>query len=105
MNGTGRTRGVVWISTRGATGSGTPGYDLYIDDIVITDITDAQAVQTTADATASAVDSLTTKVSQQDNNISSIGNRTTALENGLSVTNASVNKGGCQHGSEHCIIR
>ncbi|WP_458294923.1 host specificity protein J [Klebsiella michiganensis] len=92
MNGTGRTRGVVWISTRGATGSGTPGYDLYIDDIVITDITDAQAVQTTADATASAVDSLTTKVSQQDNNISSIGNRTTALENGLSVTNASVNK-------------
>ena len=92
MNGTGRTRGVVWISTRGATGSGTPGYDLYIDDIVITDITDAQAVQTTADATASAVDSLTTKVSQQDNNISSIGNRTTVLENGLSVTNASVNK-------------
>ncbi|WP_412098983.1 phage tail tip protein [Klebsiella michiganensis] len=92
MNGTGRTRGVVWISTRGATGSGTPGYDLYIDDIVITDITDVQAVQTTADATASAVDSLTTKVSQQDNNISSIGNRTTALENGLSVTNASVNK-------------
>ncbi len=92
MNGTGRTRGVVWISTRGATGSGTPGYDLYIDDIVITDITDAQAAQTTADVTASAVDSLTTKVNQQDNNISSIGSRTTALENDLSVTNASVNK-------------
>ncbi|MEX7531013.1 DUF1983 domain-containing protein [Klebsiella pneumoniae] len=92
MNGAGRTRGVVWISTRGATGSGTPGYDLYIDDVVITDITDAQAAQTTADATASAVDSLTTKVSQQDNTISSIGSRTTALENGLSTTNADVSK-------------
>ncbi|PZA70369.1 hypothetical protein C3J87_09895, partial [Klebsiella pneumoniae subsp. pneumoniae] len=92
MNGTGRTRGVVWISTRGATGSGTPGYDLYIDDVVITDITDAQAAQTTADATASAVDSLTTKVSHQDNTISSIGSRTTALENGLSTTNADVSK-------------
>ncbi|MEE7534908.1 hypothetical protein IV503_25070, partial [Klebsiella huaxiensis] len=92
MNGAGRTRGVVWISTRGATGSGTPGYDLYIDDVVITDITDAQDALNVADATASAVDSLTTKVSQQDNTISSIGSRTTALENGLSTTNADVSK-------------
>ncbi|HBQ8996979.1 TPA: hypothetical protein L9C50_006157, partial [Klebsiella variicola subsp. variicola] len=27
-NGAGRTRAVVWISTRGATGNGTPGYSL-----------------------------------------------------------------------------
>ncbi|ROE94976.1 hypothetical protein C4Y83_027955, partial [Klebsiella pneumoniae subsp. pneumoniae] len=40
-NGAGRTRAVVWISTRGATGNGTPGYSLYIDDLVITDVTDA----------------------------------------------------------------
>ncbi|RUL17508.1 hypothetical protein ELP98_15355, partial [Klebsiella pneumoniae subsp. pneumoniae] len=42
-NGGGRTRAVVWISTRGASGSGTPGYSLYIDDLVITDVTDAKA--------------------------------------------------------------
>ncbi|MHC7930020.1 hypothetical protein ACYA18_29020, partial [Klebsiella pneumoniae] len=36
-------------------------------------------------ASASAVDSLTTKVNQQGTSISSIGNRTTSLENGLST--------------------
>ncbi|MBZ4256171.1 hypothetical protein LAN29_21600, partial [Mycobacterium tuberculosis] len=54
-NGGGRTRAVVWISTRGATGNGTPGYSLYIDDLVITDVTDAKAAQDASDATASAV--------------------------------------------------
>ncbi|EPG6146882.1 phage tail protein, partial [Klebsiella pneumoniae] len=42
---TGHTRGVFWISTRGTTGTGTPGYDLYIDDVVVTDITDAKEAQ------------------------------------------------------------
>ncbi|HHS9650000.1 TPA: TipJ family phage tail tip protein [Klebsiella oxytoca] len=86
----GATRAVVWISTRGANGSNTPGYNLYIDDLVITDVTDAYNAQGTADAAASAVDSLTTKVTQQGDTLSSIGNRTTALENGLKTTNSTV---------------
>ncbi|MEE7534585.1 DUF1983 domain-containing protein [Klebsiella huaxiensis] len=86
----GATRAVVWISTRGANGSNTPGYNLYIDDMVITDVTDAYNAQSTADATASAVDSLTTTVTQQGDTLSSIGNRTTALENGLKTTNTNV---------------
>ena len=88
----GATRAVVWISTRGANGSNTPGYNLYIDDLVITDVTDAYNAQGTADAAASAVDSLTTKVTQQGDTLSSIGNRTTALENGLKTTNSTVSQ-------------
>ena len=53
------------MACRGAIGTGTPGYDLYADNIVITDITDAKAAQDTASAAASAVDYLTTTVSQQ----------------------------------------
>ncbi|HHR0874360.1 TPA: TipJ family phage tail tip protein [Klebsiella oxytoca] len=88
----GATRAVVWISTRGANGSNTPGYNLYIDDLVITDVTDAYNAQGTADAAASAVDSLTTKVTQQGDTLSSIGSRTTALENGLKTTNSTVSQ-------------
>lgn len=88
----GATRAVVWISTRGANGSNTPGYNLFIDDMVITDVTDAYNAQSTADATASAVDSLTTQVSQQGDILTSIGSRTTMLENGLNTTNGNVNK-------------
>ena len=88
----GATRAVIWISTRGANGSNTPGYNLYIDDLVITDVTDAYNAQGTADAAASAVDSLTTKVTQQGDTLSSIGSRTTALENGLKTTNSTVSQ-------------
>ena len=88
----GATRAVVWISTRGANGSNTPGYNLYIDDLVITDVTDAYNAQGTADAAASAVDTLTTKVTQQGDTLSSIGSRTTALENGLKTTNSTVSQ-------------
>ncbi|HBM2949715.1 DUF1983 domain-containing protein [Klebsiella oxytoca] len=88
----GATRAVVWISTRGANGSNTPGYNLYIDDLVITDVTDAYNAQGTADAAASAVDSLTTKVTLQGDTLSSIGSRTTALENGLKTTNSTVSQ-------------
>ncbi|OZJ17724.1 hypothetical protein CEP03_27485, partial [Klebsiella pneumoniae] len=65
-NGGGRTRAVVWISTRGASGSGTPGYSLYIDDLVITDVTDAKAAQDASDATASAVSGLTARVTDAE---------------------------------------
>ncbi|MEQ4874018.1 DUF1983 domain-containing protein [Klebsiella oxytoca] len=88
----GKTRAVIWVACRGATGSGTQGYDLYADNIVITDITDAKAAQDTANAAASAVDALTTTVSQQGDTLSSIGNRTTALENGLKTTNSTVSQ-------------
>ncbi|WP_411170890.1 TipJ family phage tail tip protein [Klebsiella michiganensis] len=88
----GATRAVVWISTRGANGSNTPGYNLFIDDMVITDVTDAYNAQSTADATASAVDSLTTQVSQQGDILTSVGSRTIMLENGLNTTNGNVNK-------------
>nr|WP_249415953.1 MULTISPECIES: carbohydrate binding domain-containing protein [unclassified Klebsiella] len=64
----------------------------YVTDWHCRNITAAANAQATADATASAVESLTTKVSQQGDTLSSIGNRTTALENGLSTTNANVSK-------------
>ncbi|HGY1289459.1 TPA: carbohydrate binding domain-containing protein [Raoultella ornithinolytica] len=64
----------------------------YATDWHCRNITAAAKAQATADATASAVDSLTTTVSQQGDTLSSIGNRTTALENGLSTTNANVSK-------------
>ncbi|MEQ0077479.1 DUF1983 domain-containing protein, partial [Klebsiella sp. CN_Kp118] len=83
MNGTGRTRGVVWISTRGATGSGTPGYDLYIDDVVITDITDAQDALNVADASTTAVNSLTTRVTDAENKITAQSQQLTSLQSSL----------------------
>ncbi|HHR1031379.1 TPA: TipJ family phage tail tip protein [Klebsiella michiganensis] len=84
MNGTGRTRGVVWISTRGATGSGTPGYDLYIDDIVITDVTDAQKALDVADASTTAVSGLTTRVTNAETKITAHSQKITSLQSSLS---------------------
>lgn len=84
MNGTGRTRGVVWISTRGATGSGTPGYDLYIDDIVITDVTDAQTALDVADASTTAVSGLTTRVTNAETKITAHSQQITSLQSSLS---------------------
>ncbi|YBH93929.1 phage tail protein (plasmid) [Klebsiella pneumoniae] len=68
---TGHTRGVFWISTRGSTGTGTPGYDLYIDDVVVTDITDAKEAQDSADANASALTSLTSRVTNVEGQVTS----------------------------------
>ncbi|MDK1956699.1 carbohydrate binding domain-containing protein, partial [Klebsiella pneumoniae] len=78
-NGAGRTRAVVWISTRGATGNGTPGYSLYIDDLVITDVTDAKAAQDASDATASAVSGLTARVTDAEGKITAQAQQQTAL--------------------------
>ncbi|HAU6254662.1 TPA: DUF1983 domain-containing protein, partial [Klebsiella oxytoca] len=63
------TRSHVWVSTRGQNGSNTPGYAAYIDDFVITDITDAADAQATADANATAISSLQTKVSDIDGKV------------------------------------
>ncbi|EPH2566550.1 TipJ family phage tail tip protein, partial [Klebsiella pneumoniae] len=78
-NGAGRTRAVVWISTRGATGNGTPGYSLYLDDLVITDVTDAKAAQDASDATASAVSGLTARVTDAEGKITAQAQQQTAL--------------------------
>jgi hypothetical protein len=64
----------------------------YATDWHCRNITAAARAQGTADATAKAVDSLTTTVTQQGNLLTSTGNRTTQLENGLATTNAAVAK-------------
>ncbi|WP_235891692.1 DUF1983 domain-containing protein [Klebsiella spallanzanii] len=86
------TRGLVWISCRGATGSGTPGYELYIDDVVITDITDANAAQNTANANASALTALTSRVTSAEGTLTSQSNAVTKLQNDLATTNSNVSK-------------
>ncbi|HGK3754288.1 TPA: DUF1983 domain-containing protein [Klebsiella pneumoniae] len=89
-NGAGRTRAVVWISTRGASGSGTPGYSLYIDDLVITDVTDAKAAQDASDATASAVSGLTARVTDAEGKITAQAQQQTALASKVDNANSRV---------------
>ncbi len=89
-NGAGRTRAVVWISTRGATGNGTSGYSLYIDDLVITDVTDAKAAQDASDATASAVSGLTARVTDAEGKITAQAQQQTALASKVDNANSRV---------------
>ncbi|MDS6688616.1 carbohydrate binding domain-containing protein [Klebsiella pneumoniae] len=89
-NGAGRTRSVIWISTRGATGNGTPGYSLYIDDLVITDVTDAKAAQDASDATASAVSGLTARVTDAEGKITAQAQQQTALASKVDNANSRV---------------
>ncbi|HBQ3235020.1 DUF1983 domain-containing protein [Klebsiella pneumoniae] len=89
-NGGGRTRAVVWISTRGASGSGTPGYSLYIDDLVITDVTDAKAAQDASDATASAVSGLTARVTNAEGKITAQAQQQAALATKVDNANSRV---------------
>ncbi|HBS0127361.1 TPA: DUF1983 domain-containing protein [Klebsiella pneumoniae] len=89
-NGAGRTRAVVWISTRGATGNGTPGYSLYIDDLVIKDVTDAKAAQDASDATASAVSGLTARVTDAEGKITAQAQQQTALASKVDNANSRV---------------
>ncbi|HHB7991525.1 TPA: DUF1983 domain-containing protein [Klebsiella pneumoniae] len=89
-NGAGRTRAVVWISTRGATGNATPGYSLYIDDLVITDVTDAKAAQDASDATASAVSGLTARVTDAEGKITAQAQQQTALASKVDNANSRV---------------
>ncbi|HDE1279828.1 TPA: DUF1983 domain-containing protein, partial [Klebsiella pneumoniae] len=89
-NGGGRTRAVVWISTRGASGSGTPGYSLYIDDLVITDVTDAKTAQDASDATASAVSGLTARVTDAEGKITAQAQQQAALATKVDNANSRV---------------
>lgn len=86
------TKARVWVANRGANGAGTPGYVVYMDNVVITDVTDAAAAQETADANASALSTLSSAVSMQGDTITSQGSSITQLQNDLGVTNQEVAK-------------
>lgn len=85
-----KTRGRLWISCRGT--SGGPGYRVFIDDLVITDVTDAHAAQTTADANASAINSLTSRVSSAEGKITSQADAITKLNGDVSTINGTLSQ-------------
>ncbi|MCY2010182.1 phage tail tip fiber protein [Klebsiella pneumoniae] len=89
---TGHTRGVFWISTRGATGAGTPGYDLYIDDVVVTDITDAKEAQDSANANASALTSLTSRVTNVEGLVTSQASQLSSLTSQVNDASSKVDQ-------------
>ena len=85
-----KTRGRLWISCRGT--SGGPGYRVFIDDLVITDVTDAHAAQTTADANSSAISSLTSRVSTAEGQITSQADAITKLNGDVSTINGTLSQ-------------
>lgn len=88
----GHTRGAFWVSTRGTTGSGTPGYDLYIDDVVVTDITDAKEAQDSANATASALTSLTSRVTNVEGQVTSQASQLSSLTSQVNDASSKVDQ-------------
>lgn len=90
LDGAKKTRGRLWISTRGT--SGGPGYRIYIDDLVITDVTDAHAAQTTADANSSAISGLTSRVSTAEGQIISQADAITKLNGDVSTINGTLSQ-------------
>lgn len=89
---TGHTRGVFWVSTRGTTGTGTPGYDLYIDDVVVTDITDAKEAQDSANANASALTSLTSRVTNVEGQVTSQASQLSSLTSQVNDASSKVDQ-------------
>lgn len=75
--GADRSIAQMWISTRGANGGA--GYSLYLDDISIVDVTDAQEAQDTATGAANAVTQLTATVTQQGKDITAQAGQITSL--------------------------
>ncbi|WP_444875110.1 phage tail tip fiber protein, partial [Klebsiella michiganensis] len=88
----GHTRGVFWVSTRGANGTGTPGYDLYIDDVVVTDITDAKEAQDSANANASALTSLTSRVTNVEGQVTSQASQLSSLTSQVNDASSKVDQ-------------
>ncbi|HHC4132482.1 phage tail protein [Klebsiella pneumoniae] len=86
------TRSHVWISTRGQSGSNTPGYAVYIDDVVITDITDAADAQATADANATAISSLQTKVSDIDGKVTAQTSQLSSMQSKVDASSSKVDQ-------------
>ncbi|HHB6925137.1 TPA: DUF1983 domain-containing protein [Klebsiella pneumoniae] len=89
---TGHTRGVFWVSTRGSTGSGTPGYDLYINDVVVTDITDAKEAQDSANANASALTILTSRVTNVEGQVTSQASQLSSLTSQVNDASSKVDQ-------------
>lgn len=75
--GADRSIAQMWISTRGPNGGA--GYSLYLDDISIVDVTDAQEAQDTATGAANAVTQLTATVTQQEKDITAQAGQITSL--------------------------
>ncbi|HEE0960911.1 TPA: phage tail tip fiber protein [Klebsiella pneumoniae] len=88
----GHTRGAFWVSTRGTTGTGTPGYDLYIDDVVVTDITDAKEAQDSANANASALTSLTSRVTYVEGQVTSQASQLSSLTSQVNDASSKVDQ-------------
>lgn len=88
----GHTRGVFLVSTRGANGTGTPGYDLYIDDVVVTDITDAKEAQDSADSNASAITSLTSRVTNVEGQVTSQASQMSSLTSQVNDASSKVDQ-------------
>lgn len=88
----GHTRGAFWVSTRGTTGAGTPGYDLYIDDVVVTDITDAKDAQDSANANASALTSLTSRVTNVEGRVTSQASQLSSLTSQVNDASSKVDQ-------------
>ncbi|HDE1910400.1 TPA: phage tail protein [Klebsiella pneumoniae] len=88
----GHTRGAFWVSTRGTTGTGTPGYDLYIDDVVVTDITDAKEAQDSANANASALTSLTSRVTNVEGQVTSHASQLSSLTSQVNDASSKVDQ-------------
>ncbi|HBU8408615.1 TPA: DUF1983 domain-containing protein [Klebsiella pneumoniae] len=88
----GHTRGAFWVSTRGTTGTGTPGYDLYIDDVVVTDITDAKEAQDSANANASALTSLTSHVTNVEGQVTSQASQLSSLTSQVNDASSKVDQ-------------
>ncbi|WP_210739907.1 phage tail tip fiber protein [Klebsiella variicola] len=88
----GHTRGAFWVSTRGTTGTGTLGYDLYIDDVVVTDITDAKEAQDSANANASALTSLTSRVTNVEGLVTSQASQLSSLTSQVNDASSKVDQ-------------
>lgn len=88
----GHTRGAFWVSTRGTTGTGTPGYDLYIDDVVVTDITDAKEAQDSANANASALTSLISRVTNVEGQVTSQASQLSSLTSQVNDASSKVDQ-------------
>lgn len=88
----GHTRGAFWVSTRGTTGTGTPGYDLYIDDVVVTDITDAKEAQDSANSNASALTSLTSRVTNVEGQVTSQASKLSSLTSQVNDASSKVDQ-------------
>lgn len=86
------TRSHVWISTRGQSGSKTPGYSVYIDDFVITDVTDAAEAQQTANANATAISSLQAKTSDLDGKITAQTSQLTSMQSKVDASSSKVDQ-------------